>query len=97
LKKNVEPVQQTSIEPFAFVCKIPRPVDFEDVGRHRLVGVLCSTSTSTPVTGCPVELFFIVRNMGADAPCVQNVDVSSVDVSTGLEDVVRSADVELVD
>ena len=71
MKKNVEPVQQTSIDPFTFVSMVPRLVDVVEIGLHRSIGVVFSTWTGTPLIRLPVELFAMSKNNGAVPSCTQ--------------------------
>jgi hypothetical protein len=71
VKKNVEPVQQTSIDPFTFVSIVPMLVDVVETGLHKSVGVVFSTWTGTPLIRLPVELFAMSKNSGAISSCTQ--------------------------
>jgi len=80
VKENVEPVQQTSIDPFTFVSMVPRLVDVVEFGLHRSIGVVFSTWTGTPPIRPPIELFAMSKNNGAGSSCAQ-VEVLEDDAS----------------
>ena len=94
MKENVEPVQQTSIDPFTFVSMVPRLVDVVEVGLHGSIGVAFSTWTGTPPIRLPVELFAMSRNNGAGSSCAQVLedDASVMVVVVVFVTVVYSAD-----
>jgi hypothetical protein len=74
VKKNVEPLQQSSIDPFTFVSMVPRLTVVVEIGLHKSVGVVFSTSTGTPLIRLPVELFAMSKNNGVDASCPQALE-----------------------